>query len=325
MSSEKLFIILVLGVAVLVAAALFVFPFKSSSSRAAERRQAIARGEAKKSSSARESEAATRRKQVADSLKELESREKKSAKVTLEMKLEQAGLAITEKVFIQASVVSAVVFGGLAGLFLGPLFGLGGLLIGGFGFPNWFISYLQKKRVKLFLQEFPSAIDVIIRGVKSGLPLGACLQTVAAQAQEPVRSEFQLIVASTSVGLTIADGIERLAQRVPLPETSFFAIVVNIQQKAGGNLTEALGNLSQVLRDRMTMDLKVKALSSEARTSAWIIGSLPVIISMLIYFTSPGYLEPLWTTDTGQMMLTGVAVWMSLGVMAMRVMINFKA
>lgn len=325
MTSDKILILLVLLVAVVAIVGVFAYPALTKDSRAAERRMAIVRGEAKKAANVRDTEAAARRKQVAESLKELENREKRTSKVSLEMKLEQAGLDITEKFFIQASIASAIVFGVAAALILGPIFAIGGILIGGLGLPNWVIAYLKKKRVKEFLQEFPSAIEVIIRGVKSGLPLGACLQTVAAQAQEPVRSEFQLIVAATSVGLTIAEGIERLAQRVPLPETSFFAIVVNIQQKAGGNLTEALGNLSQVLRDRMTMELKVKALSSEAKTSAWIIGSLPIIISTLIYFSSPGYLEPLWTHETGQMVLTGVAVWMSLGVIFMRTMINFKA
>jgi len=324
MASDKLLIILVLAIAAGAIIAALVYPMLTQSSRATERRLAIARGEAKKNTNARDTEAAARRKQVTESLKELEARDKKSAKVSLEMKLEQAGLDITERFFIQASIASGILLGLLAAFVLGPVYAIGGLLIGGLGLPNWTISYLKKKRLKQFLQELPSAIEVIIRGVKSGLPLGACLQTVAAQAQEPVRGEFQRIVASTSVGLTIAEGIERLAQRVPLAETSFFAIVVNIQQKAGGNLTEALGNLSQVLRDRMTMDLKVKALSSEAKSSAWIIGSLPVVISGLIYFTSPAYLEPLWTTETGQMVLTGVAIWMSLGVISMRTMINFK-
>ncbi len=323
MAANKL---LVLSILIFVAAAAiiaFIYLLLKKSSRIDGRRMAIVRGEAKMAV-VRDAEAAARRKQVADSLKELENREKKASKVSLEMKLEQAGLDISEKFFIQASVASAIVFGCTAFLFLGSLYAVGGLLIGGLGLPNWILSYLRGKRIRDFLREFPSAIEVIIRGVKSGLPLGACLQTVAVQSREPVRSEFQLIVASTSVGLTVAEGIERLAQRVPLPETSFFAVVVNIQQKAGGNLTEALGNLSQVVRDRITMELKVKALSSEAKASAWIIGLMPLVISGLIYLTSPGYLEPLWTTDTGQMVLTGVGVWMTLGILFMRQMINFR-
>jgi tight adherence protein B len=324
MVTNKILILCLVALAVGVVLYLLLSPLLTQSARANERRLAIVRGEAKKSNSSRDTEAVTRRKQVTDSLKDLEKRDKKSAQVTLEMKLEQAGLSITERSFIIASCVSGAVLGLLVLIILGPLWGLGGLLLGGLGLPNWILNYLRAKRIKDFLREFPVAIEVIIRGVKSGLPLAACLQTVAVQAREPVREEFQLIVASTSMGLTIAEGIERLAQRVPLPETNFFAIVVSIQQKAGGNLTEALGNLSQVLRDRITMELKVKALSSEAKSSAWIIGSLPVVISLLIYFVNPTYLEPLWTTETGQMALSGIAIWMSLGVFAMRQMVNFK-
>ena len=299
-------------------------PFLAQSARANERRLAIVRGETKKVNASRDTEAAARRKQVTDSLKDLENRDKRTAKVTMEMKLEQAGLATTVRTFIIASCISGAVLGLVTLIVLGPLFAMAALLVGGVGLPNWFVNYLRAKRIKDFLKEFPVAIEVIIRGVKSGLPLAACLQTVAAQAREPVREEFQLIVASASIGLTIAEGIERLAERVPLPETNFFAIVVNIQQKAGGNLTEALGNLSQVLRDRITMELKVKALSSEAKSSAWIIGSLPIVIGSLIYFVSPGYLNPLWTTETGQMVLSGICIWMSLGAFFMRQMVNFK-
>ena len=323
MEMNKLLIVLMIVCAVGIGVFVLVYPLFTTASRANERRLAIVRGETKKINQ-RDVEAAARRKQVTDSLKELEGREKRNGKVSLEMRLEQAGLEITKKAFIQASVGGAIVLGLASGFVLGPLYGLGGLFIGGLGLPNWFISYMRGKRIKEFLKEFPSAIDVIIRGVKSGLPLGACLQSVAGQAREPLRSEFQAVVASTSVGLTLAEAIDRLALRVPLPETSFFAIVVNIQQKSGGNLTEALGNLSQVLRDRITMEMKVKALSSEAKSSAWIIGSMPMIIAGLLYFSSPSYLEPLVNTELGHMALTGIALWMAIGVFIMRQMVNFK-
>ncbi len=324
MVTNKIMVLLLMISVVGVGLYFLLAPILARSARANERRLAIVRGETRKANASRDTEAANRRKQVTDSLKDLDKRDKKSSKVSLEMKLEQAGLATTVKTFIIASCISAAILGLVTLLVLGPVYALAGLLIGGLGLPNWFVNYLRAKRVKDFLKEFPVAIEVIIRGVKSGLPLAACLQTVAAQAREPVREEFQLIVASTSIGLTIAEGIERLAERVPLPETNFFAIVVSIQQKAGGNLTEALGNLSQVLRDRITMELKVKALSSEAKSSAWIIGSLPIVIGSLIYFVSPGYLNPLWTTETGQMVLSGICIWMSLGAFFMRQMVNFK-
>ena len=139
-----------------------------------------------------------------------------------------------------------------------------------------------------------------------------------------MRSEFQAIVAATSLGLTIAQAVDRLAERVPISDTNFFAIVINVQQQAGGNLTEALGNLSKVLRDRVTLDLKVKALSSEAKSSAWIIGLLPFVMGGLIYFMQPAYMAVLWTTGTGKVLLAGVAFWMSTGILIMRQMVNFK-
>lgn len=321
MAVQKLLIIGVLAIVLVVTLCVLIYRAIAGPSRARNRRMTMILGEASATTS-KGPESVNRRKQVQDSIKEVENRG--NDKVSLETKLTQAGLAINRQQFIGASCASSVVLGVLAYVLLGRFYVLPALLIGGFGLPNWTISYLRAKRIAAFLKEFPTAIEVIIRGVKSGLPLGACLQTVASQAQQPVRGEFQLVIGSMGVGLTIAESIERMAVRVPIPETNFFAVVVNIQQKAGGNLTEALGNLSQVLRDRMTMQLKVKALSSEAKSSAWIIGSLPVIIGGLIYMIHPHYLEPMWTTSTGKMALSGVALWMSLGVLVMRQLVNFK-
>ncbi len=321
MAANKLMLIILLAVTLAITVIGLIIRKVMRPSGAKDRRKAFLKSDVRRVN-AGEAEGVNRRKQVQDSLNETENRGKK--KVSLETKLTQAGLTINKQTFIVASCLSAAGLGMLAFILLGRLYILPGALIGGFGLPNWTITHLREKRIKLFLKEFPTAIEVIIRGVKSGLPLGACLQTVASQAQQPVRGEFQFIVASTNVGLTVAESIERMAERVPIPETSFFAIVVNIQQKAGGNLTEALGNLSQVLRDRMTMQLKVKALSSEAKSSAWIIGMLPIIIGGLIYLIHPDYLQPLWTTPTGKMIMSGVVLWMSLGVFAMRQLVNFK-
>jgi tight adherence protein B len=324
MVTTKLMILILAGVCGVGLVGYLLYTLVAGPSRPIDRRAAALRGDEKKTA-ARESEAALRRKQVAESLKELENKAKDRNKVSLEMKIAQAGLIITKQSFIIGSCISAAVGGLLALLTLGPLFAVGGLIVGGLGIPNWILSYRRKKRIKEFLAEFPSAVEVIIRGVKSGLPLGACLQTVATQAKEPLRSEFQAIVAATTVGLTIGQAVERLAERVPISDTNFFSIVINIQQQSGGNLTEALGNLSKVLRERVTLDLKVKALSSEAKSSAWIIGLLPFIMGGLIYITQPSYISILWTNDTGKMLLLGVAIWMSIGALIMKQMVNFKA
>jgi tight adherence protein B len=166
-------------------------------------------------------------------------------------------------------------------------------------------------------------MDVIVRGVKAGLPLNDCLRIIAAEAAEPVRSEFKHIVESQALGVTIADACARLPERVPVPEASFFAIVIAIQQKAGGNLSEALGNLSRVLRERKKMFGKIKAMSMEAKASAWIIGALPVIVMGLVYMSSPKYIMLLFIDPTGHLILAASAIWMAIGIFVMRRMINF--
>jgi tight adherence protein B len=134
---------------------------------------------------------------------------------------------------------------------------------------------------------------------------------------------FRQIVEAQAMGYTTGEAVDRIVERVPISEASFFAIVINIQQKAGGNLAEALGNLSGVLRDRKKMKTKIKAVSSEAKTSAYIIGSLPLFVSGMVWFTSPKYMEILWTTQTGEIALGGCVLWMGIGVFIMKNMINF--
>jgi tight adherence protein B len=178
--------------------------------------------------------------------------------------------------------------------------------------------------VKKFVDNFPEAIDIIVRGIKAGLPLGDCLQIIATEAQEPIKTEFRLIVESQSMGLSVAEAVERLIARLPIAETSFFSIVIGIQQKAGGNLSEALSNLAEVLRDRKKMKGKIAALSSEAKASAGIIGALPFVVTTLVYLTSPSYISLLWTTSTGELVIIGSALWMAAGVFVMKKMISFE-
>ena len=162
-----------------------------------------------------------------------------------------------------------------------------------------------------------------MRGVKAGLPLSDCLRIIATETAEPMRSEFRQIVEAQAMGLTASEAVDRLISRVPISETSFFSIVIAIQQKAGGSLSEALANLSAVLRERRKMEGKIKAFSSEARASAMIIGSLPFVVGGLVYLTSPKYIELLWTTETGQIVMAGSLVWMALGMFIMKKMITF--
>jgi tight adherence protein B len=266
---------------------------------------------------------AKRRKQVADSLKEFDSRSKTKV-VSFESKMAQAGLSWSRPKFITISVIVGAVCGVLGYVLKGnPLIAIGMAISGGFGGTRWFIGYRRDKRLKKFIDGFPAAIDIIVRGIKAGIPLGDCIRNIAAEAEEPVRTEFRQIVEAQSLGLSIAEAVERIVDRVPTPEANFFSIVINIQSKAGGNLAEALANLSNVLRDRKKMKGKIKAMSSEAKASAGIIGSLPFLVAFFVYLTSPAYIMLLFTTSTGNMVLGCCAFWMSCGVFVMRKMINF--
>jgi len=272
-------------------------------------------------------DASTRRKNVEDSLKSVEkqrSQDKNSKNPPLEIRLAQAGLSIAVKKFYIISVVVGAVAAVLVLLTgITPLAAIGAFAVVGGWFPQFVVNYLRNRRINLFLLEFPNAVDIIVRGVKSGLPLNDCLRIISREAGEPVRSEFVKIVESQKLGLTIPESVQRLAENVPLSETSFFSIVITIQSGAGGNLAEALGNLSKVLRDRKSMKAKIIAMSMEAKASGVIIGALPIIVGGLVYITSPGYLTPLFTEETGQITMLISAGWMGLGIFIMKKMINF--
>jgi len=207
---------------------------------------------------------------------------------------------------------------------MSPLIALGGAAAGAFGLPLWVLSFLKNRRQTQFQTEFANAIDVIVRGVKSGLPLNDCLRIIGQEAAEPVAGEFRAITEGLRVGLTLEEALKKMYERMPVAEVNFFMIVLSIQSKTGGNLSEALGNLAGVLRDRKRMKGKIKALSSEAKASAGIIGSLPPAVMLLVYMSTPDYITVLFTDRMGHMMLAGGALWMSIGVFVMRQMINFK-
>jgi tight adherence protein B len=193
----------------------------------------------------------------------------------------------------------------------------------GFGVPRWFLGMMIKGRQKKFIGQFADAIDVIVRGVKSGLPLNECLKMIAKESPQPLGAEFQVVVDAIQMGVPVDQALNRMYQRTPIQEVNFFNIVLAIQQKAGGNLSEALGNLSNVLRSRKLLREKIKALSSEAKASAMIIGSLPIVVIILVYFTTPAYIMTLFTTEIGNLVLLIAAGLMSIGIYIMRQMINF--
>ncbi|MGO8801059.1 MAG: type II secretion system F family protein [Roseiarcus sp.] len=310
--------------AALVALALggLVFVFVSGDSRAAKRQAALQTGVAAKIKD-NSIEKTARKKQITDSLKELEKKNNRR-RLTLDTKIQQAGLSISRRQFMIVAAISGLAaafaaFMGTRSLYIaGPA-----AVIGLFGLPNFVLAQMRRRRIAKFVGEFPNAIDIIVRGVKAGLPLGDCLRIIANEAADPVKSEFRMIVETQAMGLSLGEAVDRLAQRVPVTETNFFAIVINIQAKAGGNLSEALGNLSRVLRERKKMKGKIGAMSMEAKASAAIIGIVPFVVVALLYVSSPAYVSLLWTTMHGKI-VAGVAIaWMGLGILMMKRMIAF--
>jgi tight adherence protein B len=276
----------------------------------------------------RVAEAAKRRKSVQDSLAELEvkqkARDQNMKKPPLKIQLRQAGLSITMRQFYIFSAVCGLVCAFVALLSGAPLFVVpGAFLAGMFGLPRWFVGFKRARRVKAFLDEFPNALDILVRSVKSGLPLHDGVRLIASEAPEPVKTEFRRVVEAQQLGLSLPEASLRMQETMPCPEASFFGIVIQIQSQAGGNLSEALGNLSKVLRDRKKMKAKVQALSMEAKASAVIIGALPFIVAFLVYLSSPNYIMPLFTTSTGHLILIVSAIWMSMGIFVMKKMMNF--
>jgi tight adherence protein B len=301
----------------------FLYP-RLSGERAAELRQETVVTKTGSAAAARipRNMQKSRREQVEGSLKDIEARAKKT--VPLHLKIQQAGLNWSNRQYMLISV--ALGLGSFMPFLLidaGLYAALAMAFAAGFGMPVWLLKFLKKRREAKFLEAFPDAVDTIVRGIKAGLPLIDSMRVIAADAPEPLRSEFQAIMETQAIGIPIGEAVGKLFERIPVPEANFFGIVIAIQSKAGGNLSEALSNLSRVLRDRKKMKGKIQAMSMEAKASAAIIACLPVAVMAIVYITSPTYIELLWTHQTGRMMLAGSAVWMLMGVMVMRKMINF--
>lgn len=279
--------------------------------------------------------AAARRKQMDATSKALRDREeanrkRKTVGRSVEDKIKQSGLAITMPMFWIGSAVSGVAAAG--GMFFGAGFNEGMMMLvplgigfaAAFGVPRWFLGMAIGRRQKKFMSQFADAIDVIVRGVKSGLPLNECLKMIARESSQPLAGEFQVVCDAIAMGVPMDQALHKMYQRTPIQEVNFFNIVLNIQQRAGGNLSEALGNLSNVLRSRKLLREKIKAFSSEAKASAMIIGSLPVIVMLLVYMTTPAYIMSLFTADFGHLLLLIAAALMGMGIYIMRSMINFN-
>jgi tight adherence protein B len=300
----------------------------NSASRTSKRAQAIVNGGPREGRARARAAVAqsqeNRRKQILKTLKDQE-RQQKRATLAIAARIQQAGLNMTVRTFWIISVVLGLVLGALALLLSQKLLiALGVAFAAGLGLPRWFVGFVAKGRVKKFTEAFSDAIDIIVRGIKSGLPVHDCLKIIGKESPEPLAGEFRRMVENVGMGMAMDQALEKMYERMPTHELRFFAIVLAIQQKAGGNLAEALNNLSVVLRARKMMREKIKALSSEAVASAFIIGALPPGVVLLITITTPAYMAPMFSDPRGHLMLLGAGLWMGMGIFVMRRMINFK-
>jgi tight adherence protein B len=307
---------------------LLLAPYLSGEARTSKRIHAATENKGRRIAIKQQAEVAnSRRRQVADTLKELEHRQKQREKISMRLRLQRAGLDTEPRVFWIASLVCGTLVGAaiwLTAPSLPIVVPVLGAFVGALGLPRWILARLTRRRQFKFIDEFANAIDVIVRGVKSGLPLVECLNIIARESPQPISGEFTELVEQQRVGVPLNEAFDRMMVRMPLPEVRFFAIVLAIQQQAGGNLSEALSNLSGVLRDRKRLQAKVRALSAEAKASAAVLGALPFVVMGLVYITTPSYIALLWSTKFGQFLLVAAGFWMTCGILVMKKMINFK-
>jgi tight adherence protein B len=297
------------------------FAFLGGDDAASKRRQAIARPNRKATDVA--ADRAAKKKQIAESLADLDKKAK-SRRTDLQTRIEQAGWSMRKESFLMIFAGVALVIGGLTFLKSGnPLIsGLLALTVG-FGMPNLLLARMRTRRIKKFIDALPEALDIIVRGVRAGLPVNDTLRIIANEAQEPVRSEFRRVIEQQALGISVPEALQKLARRVPATETNFFAIVIEIQSKAGGNLSEAVGNLSKTVRDRKKMRAKIGAMSMEALASAAIIGAVPFLVSGALYVTAPAYMSLLFSTQHGRIVTIIGLCWMAIGGAMMKKMISF--
>lgn len=267
----------------------------------------------------------TRRRDIAQTLRtQTAALEKRKKRIPLQDQLYQAGMKLKRGAFIRNSVIVGALVTVVAFVLQVDL--LYCLVLGaasGYLLPRFYLGRRRKKYQNQFLEELPNAVEAIVRGVKSGLPLNDSMRLVAKEAKEPIKADFQRVLDQQAVGKSMQEAVTTLYERVPLPEVNFFVVVITVQSQSGGNLSEALGNLARVLRNRKKMKAKVKAMSSEAKASAGIIGSLPIIVAILVSLTTPTYLLPMINTQIGQILLGVAAILMFLGGFIMNRMVQF--
>lgn len=243
----------------------------------------------------------------------------------LEVRLERTGKGWTLSQYIYASLGLTLLVAVLVFLQSGaPLLALGVGAFIGCGLPHLVVGFMIKKRTNEFVTKFPDGIELLVRGLRSGLPVAETLQVVAEEVPGPVGIEFKAVVERIKIGKTMEDSLQEAGDKLGIPEFNFFTITLAIQRETGGNLAETLSNLADVLRKRAQMKLKIKAMSSESKASAYIVGSLPFIVFGLIYWINPDYLGQFFVDDRLIIAGLGGLVWMSIGAFIMAKMVSFE-
>lgn len=243
----------------------------------------------------------------------------------LAVRLERTGKGWTISQYIYASVGLGLVVAVVMFVFTrAPLLSLGLGLVIGAGLPHMVVSKLISRRTEAFISRFPDGIELLVRGLRSGLPVTETLGVIAAEVPGPVGLEFKTIIDRIKVGKTMEDALQATGDKLGIAEFNFFTITLAIQRETGGNLAETLSNLANVLRSRAQMKLKIRAMSSESKASAYIVGSLPFLVFGAIMFINPDYMSKFFSDDRLIVAGLGAGVWMGIGVFMMSKMINFE-
>jgi tight adherence protein B len=245
---------------------------------------------------------------------------------SLRARLARTGTDMTPGTYVLINLVVAVLAGALIAVFSAMPLGfvlLGGLALG-LALPHWFIGSLAKRRAERFITLFPDAIDLMVRGLKSGLPITEAIASVGRELAEPVGPEFRRVADSIKMGQTMEEALWETADRLDIQEFKFFVISLSVQRETGGNLGETLGNLSEVLRARKVMKLKIKALSSEARASAYILGSLPFVMFGILLLLNADYVMILFRDPRGWAAVGVGLTSIGIGIAVMYKMVKFE-
>ena len=265
-----------------------------------------------------------RRGTVQARLRQVEGARTRQRGYKLREELTQAGLRVELWHYLLACLgLGLLSFLVAEGMGLSVLGGALVAVIAGIGVPKLVVAFLAKRRIGRFVSQFAESIDIVVRGIRSGLPLGECINIIGREIPDPLGAEFRLVTEGQKLGLGLQEALARAVERMPITELRYFAIVIAIQQQTGGNLADTLAKLSEVLRSRKRMRDKVQAFASEARASAYIIGALPLVVIGLLAVLAPHYIGLLFTTDTGNVILFAGGLTEVIGILVMRKMINF--